>query len=636
MNDTRNSMVTRKPKLIAFYLPQFHPIPENDAWWGKGFTEWTNVTRARPLFEGHYQPRLPADLGFYDLRLPDVLDAQASLARQAGIHGFCFHYYWFKGGRRLLEKPLERLLATGRPDFPFCLCWANESWTRRWDGEESETLMAQAHDPESDIDFLRSVLPYLRDPRYIRIAGRPLLLIYRASLLPDMAATIGRWRAETQRLGEAMPYLVAAETFDLPAETAAAAGFDAVCEFPPHGAAAAALARQQWPAFQSPFQGRLLDYPKVCDLFLAREAGPLRRFRTVTLDWDNTARRGSAALVTTRFSVADYHRWLSGALRASRDTAPPEEQFVFINAWNEWAEGTYLEPDQLRGHDCLAATRAAILGEAWTTTAAPPPVAERVSSAAPTAPQARATSTASGGARKLVGIAMVGNEADIVEAFVRENCRYLDRLLIAEHATLDGTRDILEALVAEGLPITVDHLDDPAYAQTAVTNRLLQAALADHGADWVLPLDADEIIDAGSRWALEQALLAAGRQHARLPWVTHVPTAFDDPQDPNPLTRLNHRYAYAIPAADENPFVWKLVVNGPLLRAYGDRYAIEKGNHRLVLRGTQESCSQPVVALTAARLRHYPVRSYDQLAAKIGIGLASPPKSSSMRVWRRS
>jgi O-antigen biosynthesis protein len=238
-----------RPRVIAFHLPQFHPIPENDAWWGKGFTEWTNVTRARPFFAGHYQPRFPADLGFYDLRLPEILQAQASLARDHGIHGFCYHYYWFKGGKRLLERPIEQMLASGTPDFPFCLCWANENWTRRWDGQESEVLMPQEYDTESDLAFLHSVLPYFRDPRYIRVGDRPLLVVYRATLFPDPATTVKLWQDEMRRLGEAVPYLVAAESFDVSAATAAAAGFDATCEFPPHGTAKAGLRKELWPSF---------------------------------------------------------------------------------------------------------------------------------------------------------------------------------------------------------------------------------------------------------------------------------------------------------------------------------------------------------------------------------------------------
>lgn len=623
-------------RVLAFHLPQFHPIPENDTWWGKGFTEWTNVTRARPLFEGHFQPRLPADLGFYDLRLPEALQAQADLARQYGIHGFCYHYYWFKGGRRLLERPLEQMLASGNPDFPFCLCWANENWTRRWDGQEKEVLMPQRHDEESDIAFLHSVLPYFRDPRYIRVGKRPLLVVYRGTLFPDLRATVARWHAEAARLGEAPPYLVAAESFDVTPELASAAGFDATCEFPPHGTGSCKIQQDKWPAFHRPFSGLVLDYGQVVTQSLGRTAGALRRFRTVTLNWDNTARKKSSAHMMQGFSLPAYHRWLSGAVAASRASDPEEEQFVFINAWNEWAEGTYLEPDHLYGHAYLEATRAAIDGQpyqAWPAATRVPEDSPRttIDSPAPATVHEPAgqASVGSKGRLSVVGITMIGNEADIVEAFVRENCRLLDHLLIADHNSLDGTREILAELVREGLPISVQRIDDTAYAQTEVTNRLLDEALARFDPDWILPIDADEILDVPDRGALEAELAGLGGQHGCLAWITHVPTAGDNADEQNPLKRIVHRYLAEPPDPAENPFCWKVILNAALIGPYRDRYALEKGNHRVVFRGTQQIAGQPVKALRQARLRHYPVRSYSQLAAKVGIGLPQKSTASS-------
>ena len=180
-------------KLIAFYLPQFHPVEENDLWWGKGFTEWTSVSSAKPVYPGHYQPHIPADLGFYDLRLAEAREEQARLAREHGIHGFCYYYYYFNG-KRLLHTPLDLVLSTGKPDFPFCICWANENWTRNWDGRNDEILIEQVHTPESDLRFIRDLLPVIKDPRYIRVNNKLLVLVYRPELLPDPVQTTATWR----------------------------------------------------------------------------------------------------------------------------------------------------------------------------------------------------------------------------------------------------------------------------------------------------------------------------------------------------------------------------------------------------------------------------------------------------------
>ncbi|MDQ3627188.1 MAG: glycoside hydrolase family 99-like domain-containing protein, partial [Verrucomicrobiota bacterium] len=192
--------MSRPPRAIAFYLPQFHPIPENDEWWGKGFTEWTNVAKTRPIYPGHYQPHLPNELGFYDLRLPEARDAQADLARDHGIHGFCYYHYWFNG-RRVLERPFNEVLASGRPDFPFCLCWANENWTRAWDGREHDVLLAQHYSEADDREHIRWLCRAFADPRYIRIKGKPLFLVYRTTALPDPRRTTDIWREEARRLG---------------------------------------------------------------------------------------------------------------------------------------------------------------------------------------------------------------------------------------------------------------------------------------------------------------------------------------------------------------------------------------------------------------------------------------------------
>jgi lipopolysaccharide biosynthesis protein len=201
INGRRVRLVTSNlARFIAFYLPQYHPIPENDEWWGRGFTEWMNVSRAKPLFDGHYQPHLPAKLGFYDLRVPEVRQAQADLARRHGIEGFCYWHYWFEG-KRLLERPFNEVLSSGQPDFPFCLAWANETWSRRWLGEDKDILQEQTYSLEDDLDHITWLMEAFADPRYIRVHGRPLFLIYKPFDLPDPERTTETFRSECVRNG---------------------------------------------------------------------------------------------------------------------------------------------------------------------------------------------------------------------------------------------------------------------------------------------------------------------------------------------------------------------------------------------------------------------------------------------------
>ena len=343
-------------RLIAFYLPQFHPIPENDQWWGKGFTEWTNVTRARPLFEGHYQPHLPSELGFYDLRVPEVREEQARLAGEYGIHGFCYYYYWF-GGRRLLERPFEEVLASGQPDFPFCLCWANETWTRRWDGSDREVLMAQAHSEEDDARFVQSLFPAFRDPRYIRVQGRPLLIVYRASLLPDPARTIATWARECRSAGISPPFLLAALTFDV--HDPKSYGFDGAVEFPPHQSRARRLTNALR-LTDLPHEGYVFDYADAARSYIDRPEPEYPLFRAVMTGWDNTPRRQRRGYVFLGATPERYGEWLAEAVRQTRERHPPDRRLVFINAWNEWAEGAHLEPDHRYKRAYLEATQEAM------------------------------------------------------------------------------------------------------------------------------------------------------------------------------------------------------------------------------------------------------------------------------------
>lgn len=343
-------------RLIAFYLPQFHPIPENDAWWGKGFTEWTNVTKARPWFKGHVQPHLPSDLGFYDLRVSEVREQQAQLASRFGIHGFCYYYYWFNG-RRLLEKPLDAVLTSGQPKFPFCICWANESWSRRWDGSEQELLMEQVHTADSDKRFIEDILPILKDPRYIRINGAPLLLVYRFSLMADPVTATETWRTVARKNGIERLHICAVQSFGI--QDPRVFGCDSAVEFPPHGVSAREITSEV-EELDPKFEGKIYDYRDLIAADETRPRAPYSVFPAVMPSWDNTARRGGRGHVFHNSSPAAYEVWLRRALKRARDEPVEGEEIVFINAWNEWAEGTHLEPDSILGHANLEATRRAL------------------------------------------------------------------------------------------------------------------------------------------------------------------------------------------------------------------------------------------------------------------------------------
>lgn len=354
-------------RAIALYLPQFHPVPENDEWWGKGFTEWRNVARARPLFPGHYQPHLPADLGFYDLRLPEAREGQAEMARQYGIHGFCYYHYWFTG-RRILERPFNEVLASGKPDFPFCLCWANEDWTRAWDGGKTNILLGQNYSHEDDLAHINSLLPAFRDPRYIRVNGRPLFLVYRTGLLPDPKRTAEIWREAAIRAGVGDLYLVRVERFARDVDPAAI-GFDATMEFAPDADAMAARRfHDGLPGFLSRrgiisrayAQNRVVRYADLAESMLSRPMPSFKRFRCVTPMWDNSARRKQHAWITIDSTPELYQNWLETIAAQTRERYQGDERLVFINAWNEWAEGNHLEPDLKWGRAYLEATLGAL------------------------------------------------------------------------------------------------------------------------------------------------------------------------------------------------------------------------------------------------------------------------------------
>ena len=339
-------------KAIAFYLPQFHPVPENDEWWGEGFTEWTNVTKTVPVFEGHHQPQLPADLGFYDLRVPEVLEKQADLARRYGIYGFCFYYYWFNG-RRLLERPLDQMMKRGKPDFPFCVCWANENWTRAWDGSVKEILLEQHYSTEADFQLIDDLIPLFEDPRYIRVDGAPLFLVYRASDIPDVKASIVRWRARCAERGIAKVHIAMVQSFGN--IDPRPAGFDSAVEFPPH-VKHRLVPPDFMPTVDPEFRGYMEDYLALATDQVSLPLPPFVRYRGAMMAWDNSARRGKNAHIVIRSSPGMYQRLFSRLVEQTMQLRKVQEPLLFINAWNEWAEGTHLEPDRRYGKAWLEAT----------------------------------------------------------------------------------------------------------------------------------------------------------------------------------------------------------------------------------------------------------------------------------------
>jgi hypothetical protein len=366
IGDTLNPKDSEKNdvKLIAYYLPQFHPIHENDEWWGKGFTEWTNVTKAEPYFDNHHQPHIPSELGYYDLRLPEVREAQAKLAKEYGIYGFCYYYYWFEG-RRLLERPLQEVFDSGKPDFPFCICWANENWSRRWDGSENEILVQQVHNEQTDEDFIHDVIPLFKDPRYIKMNGAPLLIVYRISLMPNPDQTAKVWREICAANGIPEIHLCIAETFG--SSDPRPHGFNTAVQFPPHGMVAG-LENDKIENLAEGYTGNIYDFKNVIQYELAKELPVYKQFPGVMTGWDNTARKKKAGNVFINSSPELYEIWLRGAIDRAKQSLPDGEQFVFINAWNEWAEGTHLEPDQKNGRGYLEATRRALIGHSdWHT-----------------------------------------------------------------------------------------------------------------------------------------------------------------------------------------------------------------------------------------------------------------------------
>ena len=357
-----------KKRLIAIHLPQFHPFKENNEWWGNGFTEWTNVAKARPRYRGHYQPHIPADLGYYDLRLEETRIAQAEMARHYGIYGFCYYHYWFNG-KQLMERPVNEIIKSGKPDFPFMLCWANENWSRNWDGGFSKMLIEQHYsinDYENHMRYL--CLNVFCDKRYIRVEGKPFFVVYKPQLFPNVSEAIDVWRKTAKEYGIDL-YLGYMTRID---QNYINDGFDCAIDFHPHdyGFLQPSYAKQlkdfcnsnilhraflkfsksTWNPFNVSYY-----YKDYVDFFCAKEFPSLKMYQGITPSWDNSPRRKGWFMELKDSRPEYYGKWLAHLLNKFEPYSN-EENFIFVNAWNEWAEGNHLEPDQRWGRAYLEET----------------------------------------------------------------------------------------------------------------------------------------------------------------------------------------------------------------------------------------------------------------------------------------
>ena len=353
------SRLAAKAKTVAFYLPQFHAFEDNDQWWGTGFTEWRNVARGTPRYAGHYQPRIPRDLGFYDLNDESILHKQSELAKKAGIEAFCFYYYWFNG-KRLMDKPLD-MFAAADIEQDFCIMFANENWTRTWDGFESEVLIEQDYRDEDEDAFIADTAAYMRNDRYLQVDGRPLFIIYRPGLLPVAKETLARWKTKWKEAIGVEPWMLMVQGFG--DEDPRDFGLDGAVEFPPHKVCKDIPNMHDRLNILDPnYEGYAKAYPDVVARSLGEKPPAYPLVKTVVPHWDNDARREGRGFTMHGSTPALYEKWLSGAINYATNNPFKDEPLVFINAWKEWAEGAYLEPDVHYGHAYLNATRRAVHG----------------------------------------------------------------------------------------------------------------------------------------------------------------------------------------------------------------------------------------------------------------------------------
>lgn len=348
-------------KVVAFYLPQFHQVPENDAFWGAGFTEWVHVKAAKPQFRGHRQPRVPGELGYYDLATVEIQRRQVELAKLYGVSAFCFYFYWFDG-LRPLEKPLNNYLRDPSLDLPFCLCWANENWTRRWDGRDADVLLSQKHSPDDDLKFIEHLSRYFSDSRYIRINGKPLIIVYRPSLLPSAYETSERWRTWCRAHGVGEIYLAYTQSFERVVPSLY--GFDAAIEFPPNMEAKRGELpnlRHRIRPMHDDFGCSVLDWTELVSKSNQYTDAGYKLFRGVCPGWDNTPRRKNHSRILVCNSPPAFQSWVKNAIADTLNRfKDSDERLVFVNAWNEWGEGAHLEPDHETGYAYLEAVRSAL------------------------------------------------------------------------------------------------------------------------------------------------------------------------------------------------------------------------------------------------------------------------------------
>jgi lipopolysaccharide biosynthesis protein len=368
-------MMKNNIKPIAIYLPQYHTFKENDEWWGKGFTEWTNVKKATPLFDGHYQPHIPLNQNYYDLSIGGVLEEQAELAKKYGIYGFCFYHYWFNG-KLLMEKPLHNLLESKTPDFPYCLCWANENWTRTWDGQEKKVLMKQEYSLDDDLEHIKYLIPFFKDSRYIKIGNKPVFLMYRTEMHPNIKVASELWREEAKKAGFEDLFLIRVENFEKnlqPTEH----GFDAGMEFAPDNMyRGKKVAKNNMVSYlfnkmihklgikkQAQYQNGIFSYKTMVENMMQKPKFDYQYFRTVTPSWDNSARRKENAAIYIDSTPLLFEKWVKKMKEHTLANQTEDQQFLFINAWNEWGEGCHLEPDEKWQHSYLEAFQRAINSE---------------------------------------------------------------------------------------------------------------------------------------------------------------------------------------------------------------------------------------------------------------------------------